>query len=227
MVWPWYLHDISVGVTGGEVRGMEGGDVRSSTTVPEKCPLQTLVTLEVVFETEGVVLVGELLEVEHFGRGFHYWEGWILGVIDEGWDTACIALEHASKQCTSGTAFMYTIRIQSQEPILLLHIRHNIDHRCCPLRSIRIRQFLQENLHRLTIGRIHRNEMQTLSILHLRRRVVLIQIIRHLAHNLLLMTLLILLSSESNAFQKRSLGIRFEIKFTRIKTSQRWKYRLR
>lgn len=34
--------------------------------MPEEYPLQALVTLELVFETESVVLVGCLEKVEHF-----------------------------------------------------------------------------------------------------------------------------------------------------------------
>lgn len=41
--------------------------VRCSGTVPEESPLQGLTALELVFEAEGVVLVGELEEICQVG----------------------------------------------------------------------------------------------------------------------------------------------------------------
>lgn len=56
--------------------------VRRAAPVPEEEPLQRLATLELVFEAEDVVLVGEFEEVEQFGGGFHDREGWGLRVVD-------------------------------------------------------------------------------------------------------------------------------------------------
>ena len=44
--------------------------------MPEKEPLECLAALELVFESEFVVFVGEFQEVEEFGGGFHHWKGW-------------------------------------------------------------------------------------------------------------------------------------------------------
>lgn len=45
-----------------------------------------------------------------------------------------------------------TVRIQSQEPILLLLVCHNVDDRCCPFRLVHLLQFLKQDLNFLTIG---------------------------------------------------------------------------
>ena len=50
--------------------------------MPEKQPLEGFAPLELVFEAELVVLVGEFEEVEEFGAGFHDGEGGRLGVVD-------------------------------------------------------------------------------------------------------------------------------------------------
>ena len=68
--------------------------------MPEEEPLQSLRALQLVLESELVILVGELQEIQELGRGFHHGERWILGVIDYDRDTA--------------------IRIETKEPVFLL-----------------------------------------------------------------------------------------------------------
>jgi len=83
-----------------------------SGTVPEEDPLQALVTLELVFEAEGVVLVGELEEVcqerleflrengcastssltQQLSRSFMDCERRTLGVVNQDRDTTCKTL---------------------------------------------------------------------------------------------------------------------------------------
>lgn len=60
-------------------------------SVPEEQPLEAFVALELIFEAELVVLVGELEEVEEFGGGLHAGEGWGGGVVDYNWDSTCRA----------------------------------------------------------------------------------------------------------------------------------------
>jgi len=56
--------------------------------VPEKRPLQRLVTLEVVLEAEKVLLVVLLQEVEHLSRRLVTWKRRVLCVVYEHGDAA-------------------------------------------------------------------------------------------------------------------------------------------
>jgi len=51
--------------------------------VGEEEPLQALVALELIFEPVLVLLVGELKQVEQFGRCLHDREGRVLGVVHD------------------------------------------------------------------------------------------------------------------------------------------------
>ena len=72
------------------------------------------------------------------------------------------------------------IRIQPQKPFLLLHVRANIDQRRRPLGPIRILQFLQQDLHRLSVGRGLRDEMQALGVLDVVRGRVDVEFVGHI-----------------------------------------------
>ena len=50
--------------------------------MPEKQPLEGFTPLQLVFEAELIVLVGEFEEVEEFGASLHYGERGRLGVVD-------------------------------------------------------------------------------------------------------------------------------------------------
>lgn len=54
--------------------------------MPEEQPLKAFVSLELVFETEGIILVEFLEEIEQFGRSLHYRERRVLGVVDDDWN---------------------------------------------------------------------------------------------------------------------------------------------
>lgn len=54
--------------------------------MPEKGPLQGLVTLEIVLEAEPIFFVGVLEEVEEFGGSLVDGERGRLGVVDEDRD---------------------------------------------------------------------------------------------------------------------------------------------
>lgn len=57
--------------------------VRRTTAVPEEDPLQALVALELILETEDVLLVGKLQKIEQLGGCFHDWERWRHVIVDD------------------------------------------------------------------------------------------------------------------------------------------------
>lgn len=81
--------------------------------MPEEEPLQSLRALQLVFETELVVLVGELQEIQELGRGFHHGERWILSVIDYDRDAA--------------------VWIKTEEPVFLLLVGGDVSWNGCQL----------------------------------------------------------------------------------------------
>jgi hypothetical protein len=62
--------------------------VRRHRSVGEEEPLQALVAFQFVLEAVGVLLVGELEQVEQLCRCLHDGEGRVLGVVDDDWDAA-------------------------------------------------------------------------------------------------------------------------------------------
>ena len=57
------------------------------------------------------------------------------------------------------------IRVQSQEPLLLLHIRADVDQRRRPFRAVRNLQLFKQDLHGLTVRGGLRDEMEALGVL--------------------------------------------------------------
>lgn len=51
--------------------------------MPEEQPLQTLALLQLILESEHIVLVCELQQVEEFGRCLHDGEWGRLGIVDD------------------------------------------------------------------------------------------------------------------------------------------------
>lgn len=56
-----------------------------------------------------------------------------------------------------------TVRVEAQEPLLLLLIGHDIDERCRPFQTVEVLQLLQQDLNRLAVGRAHRDQMNALA----------------------------------------------------------------
>lgn len=113
----------------------------------------------------------------------------------------------------------HTIGIQSQEPILLLVIGHDVDQCRRPLNPVDILQFLEIDLHGLSVGRGHGEQMKTFRILDVCRRLIGIEVVRH-GCCLLLLVLVVLLSSQSNAFKEWYLWILSEVElFLRKRSS--------
>lgn len=111
------------------------------------------------------------------------------------------------------------VRVESQEPILLLIVGHDVDERCCPFDAVDVFQLLEVDLHRLAVGGVHRQEVDALGVLHLRRRLVGIEIVGHGCFSLLLI-FLVSLSSKSNAFKKGYFWVLTKsTAFLRVKTS--------
>ena len=90
--------------------------------MPKEQPLQALAPLQLIFEAKDVLLVRELLEIQQLGRGFHDREGWVLGVVDENGDAA--------------------VGVESQEPVFLLLVGHDVDGGGGPGGTIGVGQFL-------------------------------------------------------------------------------------
>lgn len=63
--------------------------------MPEEGPLQSLVSLAVALEAEGVVFVEALDQVEHLGGCLVRGEWWGDGVVYDDWDTAYLAAKKA------------------------------------------------------------------------------------------------------------------------------------
>ena len=75
-------------------------------TVPKEQPLQSLGSLQVIFEAKGVVFVVFFFEVKKLGTRLHGRERRALGVV------------HKNRYTSVG--------IDSQEPIFLLLVRHDV-----------------------------------------------------------------------------------------------------
>jgi len=74
--------------------------------MPEEQPLQRLTPLQLIFEPENIIFVGELEEIEKFGACFHNWEGGRLVVVDEDRDAA--------------------VGVEAEEPFFLLVVGHDV-----------------------------------------------------------------------------------------------------
>ncbi len=81
--------------------------------MPEEHPLQAVEPLELILETELVVFVAELEEVQHLSRSLDHGDRRILGIINQRRNTA--------------------IGVESEEPLLLLLVRGDIDDSRSPL----------------------------------------------------------------------------------------------
>jgi hypothetical protein len=116
--------------------------IRRAAAMPKEQPLQALVPLQLVLEPEPVLLVREFQQIEQFGRGLHDGEGRGLGVIDDDGDAA--------------------VGVEAEEPFFLLLVGHDVDEGGGPFRAVDIRQFFEQDLHFLPVGRGHGDEVEAL-----------------------------------------------------------------
>lgn len=65
-----------------------------------------------------------------------------------------------------------TIRVESEEPLLLLLIGHDIDESRGPLGSIRILELFEQDLDSLAVGSVHGDEVNAFGILWVRVSIV-------------------------------------------------------
>jgi hypothetical protein len=65
----------------------------------------------------------------------------------------------------AGGDWNHTIRVESQEPLLLLLIGHDIDQRRSPLSAISILELLKQDLDSLAVGSVHGDEVNAFGIL--------------------------------------------------------------
>jgi hypothetical protein len=133
--------------------------VRGAAAVPEEYPLESLIPLQLVLETELVLLVVELQQVQQLGGRLDDGEGRRLRVVDQHGDAA--------------------VGVQAQEPLLLLLVGHDVDERGRPLRAVAVGQFLQEDLRRLAVGRVLRDEVQALGLGHFLGRLGDVEMVGH------------------------------------------------
>ena len=115
--------------------------------------------------------------------------------------------------------FAHTICIQPQEPVLLLIVGHDVDESRSPLNAIDVFKLLEVDLHGLPVWSVHSQKMDALGILHLRRRLVSVEM-RHACSFLFSFALLVLSSTKSNALEKWNFWILAKVKLLlRVKTS--------
>lgn len=120
--------------------------IRGAAAVPEEHPLQGLVALQLVLEPKHVVLVEELDQVQDLRRGFDHRERGRLRVVHERGDPS--------------------VRVEPEEPFLLLLVGHDVDQRRAPFRAVNVVELLEDDLRRLAVGRVLRDEVQALGGRH-------------------------------------------------------------
>lgn len=98
-----------------------------SAPMPEKEPLQSLASLELILEAEVVVLVELLQEVQQLGGRLHDGECRGLGVIGEDGDAA--------------------VGVEAKKPVLLLDVRADVDGRGGPFGAVGVSELLEHYLY--------------------------------------------------------------------------------
>ena len=124
--------------------------IRGTTTMPEEHPLQCLITFKFVLESERVVLVEDLDQIQHLGGSLDDGEGRGLRVIDERRNAA--------------------VGIKSQEPFFLLLVGRDVDYCRGPFGVVFLREFFEHNLRGLSIGGVLRDKVQAFGVLDVRGR---------------------------------------------------------
>ena len=66
--------------------------IRCTGPMPEKEPLERLVALQLIGETEDVLLVGKFEKVEKLGAGLHHGKRRVLRIVDENGNASCMSL---------------------------------------------------------------------------------------------------------------------------------------
>ena len=156
----------------GELSTFVGrADVRP---MPKKELLDRVTPLQGIREAKNVLGVGEFEQVQKLGRSLHDRKGGVQSIVDKN--------RNAS------------IRIEPQEPLLLLLVGANADQGGCPFGLVCIFQLLQHDLDLLSIGSALGDEMEALGssqsesrdmsspnlgILHCRRCLVNVQMRGH------------------------------------------------
>lgn len=112
-----------------------------------------------------------------------------------------------------------TIGIESEEPVFLLVVGHDVNQCGCPFDAVDILQFLEIDLDGLAIGRGHGQKMDAFGILDVVWRLICVEVVRH-GCCFLLSFFFVLSTTKSNAFKKWHFGILLEVKLLlRVKTS--------
>lgn len=127
--------------------------------MPKANPLKTLAAFQIICEAEFVVLIRKLEEIQQFSTRFHDRKRRRHGIIDEHRDA--------------------TIRVEAQEPFLLLLVGADVDQSRRPLCAVSIGQLLEEDLHFLPIGRGLRDEVEAFGVLDRVRRLRDVEVFGH------------------------------------------------
>lgn len=128
--------------------------VRGAAAVPEKHPLQGDVAVQLVGKAKSVLLVEELEQVQQLGRGLDDRERRVLGVVDQRRDAA--------------------VRVEAQEPLLLLLVGHDVDQHRGPVdrrRAVGVGELLEHDLRGLSVGRVLRDQHEAFGRGDFQRRV--------------------------------------------------------
>lgn len=133
--------------------------VWSSTSVPEKEPLKSLVSFQFVFESKLVFLVVDLEQIQQLGRSLDDGEGRRLVVVDQDGNSA--------------------IGVETQEPFLLLFVGGDVDEGGGPGGAVRVCEFFEKNLCGLSVGRALRDQMQALGFFDVLGRFRNIEVVCH------------------------------------------------
>lgn len=151
--------------------------VRRATAVPEKGPLQRLVALQLVLEPKRVVLVVELEQIQELRRRLVHGKRRRLGIVDQSGDAA-VGVE-AEEPAWRALAMPWRCCCYYCVPFLLLLVGADVDQRRGPRGAVLGRQLFQHDLCGLSVGRVLRDQVQALGVGHVRGRVGLVELVRH------------------------------------------------
>ena len=66
---------------------------------------------------------------------------------------------------TDSSLAAVTIWVEFEEPVFLLIVGHDVHERSGPLGAIGVLELLEQDLDGLSVGRVHRDEMDALGVL--------------------------------------------------------------
>jgi hypothetical protein len=113
--------------------------------MPEEHPLQAVEALELILEPECVLLVEELEQIQQLSGRLDYRHWRRLRVVHERRDTS--------------------VGIQTEEPLVLLHVGRDVDDGRGPLRAVLGSELLEHDLSGLAIGSVLGDQVEAFGVL--------------------------------------------------------------